>query len=176
MKLKLLDPSSKMNKTNLANSREELLGVLQSVRAAEEGPKDSMQIGGIYGDLKNVLENVDDRLNSGDPDKAIQAAEHLTSLSIHLLTIVMSDSGINEEIDTTHSIYFALGSYMEQEGKKRDQWTEETYTEIYQHTSHEIGEIRRNINSNDLDFLLHNSVDMVLLSAILTASLKREYC
>jgi len=70
----------------------------------------------------------------------------------------------------TQAFYFALGSYMEQEATKTDQWRGESIGQLYAHLLHEVQvEIKRNLKNNDLTYLLHNAVDAVSLSVILLA-------
>jgi len=67
------------------------------------------------------------------------------------------------------AFYFALGSYMEQEAKKEDQWRDQNLGQLYAHLKHELEEIRRSMQSGNLTFLLHNCVDAVSLATILLA-------
>lgn len=67
------------------------------------------------------------------------------------------------------AFYFALGSYMEQEAKKGDQWRDQSIGELYSHLKHEVEEIRRNLKSGDYTYLVHNCTDLVGLSTILLA-------
>lgn len=68
------------------------------------------------------------------------------------------------------AFYFALGSYMEQEAKKNDQWRDQNLGQLFAHTSHEMEEIRKNINEKmPMTYLLHNCVDLVGLSCMLLA-------
>lgn len=67
------------------------------------------------------------------------------------------------------AFYFALGSYMEQEAKKEDIWRDQSIGQLYAHLNHELEEIRSNLKSSDLTYLLHNCVDAVGLSTILLA-------
>ena len=72
------------------------------------------------------------------------------------------------------AFYFALGSYMEQEAKKEDQWRDQSIGELYAHLRHEIEEVRRNLKTNDYTYLVHNCADLVGLSAILLAKVMEE--
>ena len=58
----------------------------------------------------------------------------------------------------------ALGSYIEQEAKKLDQWRDQTYGELYGHLKHEIGEIGR---SKRRTIQIHNCIDSIMLSCLL---------
>ena len=69
------------------------------------------------------------------------------------------------------AFYTALGSYIEQEAKKLDDWRDKTFGEIYAHLKHEIEEIRR---SKSLTQQLHNCIDAVMLSTILLAKLMED--
>ncbi len=65
------------------------------------------------------------------------------------------------------AFYLALGAYTEQEAKKGDQWRDESIGQLYAHAKHEFEEIRRNLKSNDLTYLVHNACDVVMLTTIL---------
>ena len=67
------------------------------------------------------------------------------------------------------AMMFALGSYMEQESKKVDQWRDQGIGQLYAHLSHELEEIRANIKDDDLTWLVHNAADATSLAAILLA-------
>lgn len=67
----------------------------------------------------------------------------------------------------TKAFYLSLGAYMEQEAKKGDSWRDQSLGEAYAHLSHELKEIRGNINNNDLTHLVHNASDAVILATIL---------
>ena len=62
------------------------------------------------------------------------------------------------------AFHVALGSYIEQEAKKLDQWRDESYGQLYGHLKHEIGEIGR---SKGRTIQIHNCIDSVMLSCIL---------
>ena len=66
------------------------------------------------------------------------------------------------------AMVLSLGSYVEQEAKKGDEWRDKTYGEIYGHLKHELLELAR---SKDRTVQLHNAMDMCMLSAILVAKL-----
>jgi len=66
------------------------------------------------------------------------------------------------------AMMLSLGSYIEQEAKKKDDWREKTIGEIYAHLKHEIMEIGR---SKSKTVQLHNAMDACSLSAILVAKL-----
>ena len=68
------------------------------------------------------------------------------------------------------AMLFALGSYMDQEGKKDDGWRDVDLGQLYNHLRHEVDEeIRGNLKRGELSYLLHNAVDAVSLSAMLLA-------
>jgi len=74
---------------------------------------------------------------------------------------------------------FALGSYVEQEAKKGDNWREREIGELYNHLAHEVEEIRRNLRRSEVTYLVHNAADAVMLSCMLLVkaldhSLRRE--
>jgi len=62
------------------------------------------------------------------------------------------------------AFYIALGSYIEQEAKKLDQWRDETYGQLYGHLKHEIEEVNR---SKSRTTQIHNLIDCLMLSCIL---------
>ncbi len=63
----------------------------------------------------------------------------------------------------------AYGSYVEQEGKKGDQWREQTIGQLGDHIRHEIDEVMSNIRRGEIGFLVHNAMDVIELAAILLA-------
>ncbi len=65
----------------------------------------------------------------------------------------------------------ALGSYIEQEAKKLDQWREETFGELFGHLKHEVAEIGR---SNRRTIQIHNCIDAVMLSCIMLDKVLEE--
>ena len=68
------------------------------------------------------------------------------------------------------AFYHALGSYTEQEAKKFDQWRDKTLRENFLHLSHELQEIKNNMDKKmPMTYLVHNCDDAVGLSCILLA-------
>jgi len=67
-----------------------------------------------------------------------------------------------------NAMLLSLGSYIEQEGKKKDQWRDKSYGEVYAHLKHEIAEIER---SKERTVQLHNAMDACALAAILVCKL-----
>lgn len=65
----------------------------------------------------------------------------------------------------------AFGSYVEQEGKKGDQWRDESYTDLYKHLDHEIEELKR---SEGRTVRLHNAIDACCLSAMLAVKIEER--
>ena len=64
----------------------------------------------------------------------------------------------------------AYGSYIEQEGKKGDQWRDQSIGQLGDHIKHEINdEVMSNIRSGDFGYLLHNAMDVIELGAMLLA-------
>ena len=68
-----------------------------------------------------------------------------------------------------HSL--AMGSYIEQEATKQDQWREQSWWQLMQHLKHEIRELER---SKSRIVQLHNAIDACSLSAILMGKLVVE--
>ena len=64
---------------------------------------------------------------------------------------------------------FAMGSYMEQEAKKTDQWRDQNTGQLYAHLAHELEEIWGNIRQGDKTWLLHNAADAAGLALIFLA-------
>jgi len=67
--------------------------------------------------------------------------------------------------------HIALGSYIEQEAKKLDQWRDETFGQLYGHLKHEIEEIGR---SKGRTIQIHNCMDALMLSCILLDKVMEE--
>ena len=67
-----------------------------------------------------------------------------------------------------NAMLLSLGAYIEQEGKKMDQWRDKSYGECYAHLKHEIAEIER---SKEKTVQLHNAMDACALSAIMVCKL-----
>ncbi len=65
----------------------------------------------------------------------------------------------------------AFGSYVEQEGKKADQWRDQTVYELVRHIDHEVDEIAGNVRRGEPGFGIHNCYDVMSLAAILHAKL-----
>lgn len=64
----------------------------------------------------------------------------------------------------------AYGSYVEQEGKKSDQWRDATIGQHGDHIKHEIEEVMANLRRGEIGYLVHNAMDIIELGAILLAS------
>ena len=69
------------------------------------------------------------------------------------------------------AMMLSLGSYIEQEAKKKDDWRDRTFGQVYAHLKHELEEIRRSKTKTQQ---LHNCMDACSLSAILVAKLMFE--
>ena len=67
-----------------------------------------------------------------------------------------------------NAMMLSLGSYIEQEAKKKDEWRNKSFGELYAHLKHEITEIGR---SKSKTVQLHNCMDACALSAIMVAKL-----
>lgn len=67
---------------------------------------------------------------------------------------------------------FAIGSYMEQEAKKEDQWRDQGTGQLYAHLNHELQEIQGNIRQGDLTWLMHNAADAAGLALIFLAHVR----
>ena len=63
----------------------------------------------------------------------------------------------------------AYGSYIEQEGKKNDQWRDQNIGPLGDHLKHEIEEVMTNLRTGDFGYLLHNTMDAMELAAMLYA-------
>lgn len=62
------------------------------------------------------------------------------------------------------AMILSLGAYIEQEGKKLDEWRDKSWGELYAHLKHEVAEIQR---SKEKTVQLHNAMDACVLSAIM---------
>lgn len=80
-------------------------------------------------------------------------------------------SRIDESRDMIkQALDMAYGSYIEQEGKKGDQWRDQSIGQLGDHIKHEINdEVMSNIRSGDFGYLLHNAMDVIELGAMLLA-------
>lgn len=67
--------------------------------------------------------------------------------------------------------YVALGSYIEQESKKLDQWRDELFGQNYGHLSHEVKEIGE---SKSRTTQIHNCSDSAMLSLIMLDKVLEE--
>ena len=61
----------------------------------------------------------------------------------------------------------AYGSYIEQEGKKTDQWRDQNIGQLGAHIRHEIDECMDNIKRGEMGYLMHNAMDVMELGAML---------
>lgn len=67
------------------------------------------------------------------------------------------------------ALVMAYGSYVEQEGKKADQWVDQSIGQLGNHIRHEVEEVMANIHRGEIGFLVHNAMDVIELGAILLA-------
>lgn len=67
------------------------------------------------------------------------------------------------------AVMVAYGGYTEQEGKKGDQFRDQSYMDLYKHLSHEIVEIKRSVGTT---VRLHNAMDACGLFAMLALILE----
>ena len=63
----------------------------------------------------------------------------------------------------------SYGSYVEQEGKKGDQWRDQILGQLAGHLQHEVEEVMGNIRRGEIGFLIHNGMDITELGAIIVA-------
>ena len=63
----------------------------------------------------------------------------------------------------------SYGSYVEQEGKKADQWRDQTIGQLVGHLEHEVEEVKGNLRRGEIGFLIHNGMDVCELGAIIVA-------
>ncbi len=68
----------------------------------------------------------------------------------------------------------AYGSYIEQEGKKSDNWADQNIGQLGDHIRHEVDEVMGNIRRGEIGFLLHNAMDVIELGAILLAKANQQ--
>jgi len=73
-----------------------------------------------------------------------------------------------------NAFHFALGTYMEQEAKKGDQWRDQSIGQLYAHLDHEVEEIQTNVRKGQLRFLIHNAADAAGLSLMLLSRALEE--
>lgn len=171
-----------MRKTELSKSRSRLLNAgMEVIRSQDINDKwyYNEAIGEVFGQLQSQLQSVEETIETGDLNEAEKQAEELVRYGLVLHHKVMIKSDLADIDDDSgrpivNSLYYSLGSYMEQEDTKRDQWTDETFDELYRHTNHEIDEIRKNLNNNQLDYFLHNATDFALLSLMLLETISQQ--
>lgn len=70
-----------------------------------------------------------------------------------------------EEVRT--ALDMAYGSYVEQEGKKSDEWQDKNIGKLGDHIRHETEEVMNNIRRSEFGFMIHNAMDIIELGAIL---------
>ena len=68
------------------------------------------------------------------------------------------------------AMQMCYGSYVEQEGKKADQWRDQSLVQLSAHIAHEIEEVKANLRRGEIGYLLHNAMDVCELGAILLAA------
>ena len=86
----------------------------------------------------------------------------------------MSRRWIESRRKLVNAFFMALGSYIEQEAKKGDEWREQSIGQIYAHLSHEVEEIRRNLKRGERELLIHNCIDAVMLATMLLAKVAEQ--
>jgi len=90
----------------------------------------------------------------------------------HMKITEQEDKRLNKSREALlNAMLVSLGSYIEQEAKKKDDWQNRTFGEIYAHLKHEIVEIGRSKTKTQQ---LHNAMDACSLSAMLVAKLLME--
>jgi len=63
---------------------------------------------------------------------------------------------------------FALGVYVENEGKKLDEWRTAAFDKLRKHLEHEVFvEVQRDVKSSRRELLVHNAADAVCLAAMM---------
>lgn len=169
-----------MNDTRVAESRALVYSAcrraLDSYGEEPEPPLtgEAASIGSTYSYIKPLLETAGEARAADRTDALIDLTEEVVVESLFLLARVMefndlySDSGM--ETPLTAACYYALGSYMEQEGEKEDHWRDREFEKLHRDALDELDIIRSNISDEDYNNLLRNTVDFVLLSGILFAS------
>lgn len=66
----------------------------------------------------------------------------------------------------------AMGIYMAKEPTEKDGWRHKNLWELMAHLAHEVGEIR---HSSETDRIYHNSLDAVILAAMIAVRVREEY-
>ena len=117
-----------------------------------------------YGELyARMKDHVASMLNLGinEQIRAAQEGCYYASLMISQLVYHREKSHL---LVPSQAMLVAYGGYTEQEGKKGNQWREETIETLYRHLDHEIDEVRR---SKSKTVRLHNAMDACNLFAML---------
>lgn len=114
------------------------------------------EYGKIYSVLKDAVVHIATKrgISLGEQIVYAKSACYFSALLItHLIGV-----------DVEEAMILALGSYIEQEAKKKDQWRDESFNQLYKHLRDEIAEIA---NSEGVTIRLHNCIDACALSAML---------
>ena len=119
--------------------------------------------GSTYGRLYGVLKMyVNDIMGTPPPRSQTLSAKAACNLAAIMITRLVGGN-------VPEAMILALGAYIEQEAKKKDQWRDESFTQLYKHLKDEIAEIGR---SKQLTIQLHNCMDACALAAMLILKLE----
>lgn len=167
------------DRNRLSNSRARLIAAgRESIQNQSDRTKPlaDLNLGEVYGRLDSRIDSMEEEMSNGDLGAAKQQAEQLVIDGLTLLSKIMIYSRLISRNTATitkleYALYFGLGVYTEQEDTKSDQWADESYGDLLDHITHEVGEIRRNVNDDQMNFLLHNSADFVTLSTMILVTI-----
>lgn len=158
---------SRMKDARMFESRTMLLDAmydaLQDTEVQRQGERPS---GTIFGRLRDIVYMIEE---SGKSTQLYCAREGC-ALSAELIADLVRTEKFGT-VSLRYAMHIALGSYIEQEAKKEDQWRDESFTDLYKHLLHEIDEIRR---SKGKTIRLHNAIDACGLCAMLAIKIEEE--
>ncbi len=121
-------------------------------------------VGFTYGErYAGMKDCVNSLLNAGINEQVTLSQQGCYHAARMIIELVWSSNKLFLQ-STREAMLVAYGGYVEQEGKKSDQWRDETLETLYRHLDHEIDEVRR---SKSKTVRLHNAMDACSLFAML---------
>lgn len=151
----------------MTESREMILRMMGSCMIKTRyGSPDHTTYGELYARMKDIVL----LLPSLSKDMRLE----YTKKGCHTAIQMVADL-IDTDVVGYGSFYGAVlavyGCYTEQEGKKGDQFRDQSYIDLYKHLDHEIVEIKRSVGTT---VRLHNAMDACGLFAMLAIKIMEE--
>ena len=151
---------SKEADNSMTGSRATLLSMMTScVDSVRFGSPDHVTYGQLYSRMRDIVLLLPSL--SKDLQKQYAMTGCFTAIEMVSNLVRTDETGC---VSLYSAMLVAFGSYVEQEGKKGNQWAFQSYGDLYKHLSHEIVEIKRSVGST---VQLHNAMDAVGLFAML---------